>query len=109
MLYVTSLTNILYIPRSVASEETTLLMQLQSEQGGDVITLQLTDTGDSKIYYVCSLCGEFDEVFNGEYKYALLDGNGNQIAGGLMVIGNQDEFTTEDTSVTTFNLKEYGE
>lgn len=109
MLYVTSHTNILYIPRSVASEETTLLMCLQSEQGGDVITLQLTDTGDSKIYYVCSLCGEFDEVFNGEYKYSILDGNGEQIAGGLLVIGDTGEFTTEDTSVTSFNLKEYGE
>ena len=109
MLYVTTHTNILYIPRSIASGETTLTMTLRSEQGGDVITLQLTDVGNSKLYYVCSLCGEFDEVFNGEYKYSILDGNGEQIAGGLIVIGNQDEFTTEDTSVTTFNLKEYGE
>ena len=109
MLYVTSHTNILYIPRSIASGETTLTMTLRSEQGGDVITLQLTDTGNSKLYYVCSLCGEFDEVFNGEYKYSILDGNGEQIAGGLIVIGNQDEFTTEDTSVTTFNIREYGE
>ena len=109
MLYVTTHTNILYIPRSIASGETTLTMTLRSEQGGDVITLKLTDTGNSEQYYVCSLCGEFDEVFNGEYKYSILDDDGNQIAGGLMVIGNQNEFTTEDTSVTTFNLKEYGE
>ena len=109
MLYVTTHTNILYIPRSIASGETTLTMTLRSEQGGDVITLQLTDVGDSKLYYVCSLCGEFDEVFNGEYKYSILDGNGEQIAGGLIVIGNQDEFTTEDTSVTSFNIREYGE
>lgn len=109
MLYVTTHTNILYIPRSIASGETTLTMTLRSEQGGDVITLQLTDVGNSKLYYVCSLCGEFDEVFNGEYKYSILDGNGEQIAGGLMVIGNQDEFTTEDTSVTSFNIREYGE
>ena len=109
MLYVTSHTNILYIPRSAASEETTLLMQLQSEQGGDVTTLQLTDTGNSKLYYVCSLCGEFDEVFSGEYKYSILDGNGEQIAGGLIVIGDTGEFTKEDTDVTSFNIREYGE
>lgn len=109
MLYVTTHTNILYIPRSVASEETTLLMQLQSEQGGDVITLQLTDVGNSKLYYVCSLCGEFDEVFDGEYKYSILDSVGKQIAGGIMKVGDTGEFTKEDTDVTTFNLKEYGE
>ena len=109
MLYVTSHTNILYIPRSIASEETTLLMQLQSEQGGDVTTLQLTDTGNSKLYYVCSLCGEFDEVFSGEYKYSILDGNGEQIAGGLIVIGDTGEFAKEDTNVTSFNIREYGE
>ena len=109
MLYVTSHTNILYIPRSKASEETTLLMCLQSEQGGDVTTLQLTDTGNSKIYYVCSLCGEFDEVFNGEYKYSILDGNGKQIACGLIIIGETGEFAKEDTDVTAFNIREYGE